>query len=131
MSMNISHHVAKYQRFFEDIAVGNKEAVEGHRRFYDEYLSVLDLTAEFYLETMQRVFREHHLGRGIATWRGERVNLGAISKTALLTVEGEDDDICSVGQTEAAQAMCPNIPKSKRKSFGDLDRGAVGCSNKS
>ncbi len=129
MSMNFSQHIAKYQKFFEDVAVGNEEAVEGHRRFYDEYLSVLDLTAEFYLETIERVFREHHLGRGIAIWRGETVNLGAISKTALLTVEGENDDICSVGQTEAAHAMCPNIPKSKRKSFVQPKVGHYGVFN--
>lgn len=126
ISMNLSHHSNSYQRYFENVFSGETAAVNRHREFYDEYLAVLDLTAEFYLETMDSVFREHHLSRGIAKWKGQPVNLGAIRDTALFTVEAEDDDICSLGQTEAAQALCPNIPTGKRRILIQPDVGHYG-----
>lgn len=126
MAMNLNQHIAKYQQFFQDVVSGDTHAMENHRKFYDEYLSVLDLTAEFYLETMEQVFREHHLARGIASYHGKPIKLAAIKKTALMTIEGEDDDICSLGQTEAAQAMCPNIPDSMRQSFMQPKVGHYG-----
>ena len=85
------------------------------KAFYDEYFAVLDLTAEFYLETVRRVFQEHALPHGKLTWRSERVDPRAIRRTALLTVEGERDDICSVGQTVAAHDLCSGLrPYRKR-----------------
>jgi poly(3-hydroxybutyrate) depolymerase len=126
MAMNMSHHSNRYQQYYEDVFAGEVASAERHREFYDEYLAVLDLTAEFYMETMDRVFREHHLGRGISTWQGEAVDLGAIRKTALFTVEAEDDDICSQGQTEAAQALCPNIPNARRRTLMQPDVGHYG-----
>ena len=129
MAMNLAQHSAKYQQFFKDALIGDTKAMDNHRTFYDEYLSVLDLTAEFYLETMERVFREHHLPRGIATYQGETIQLDAIKNTALMTVEAEDDDICSLGQTEAAQAMCPGIPAEMRRTLLQPDVGHYGVFN--
>ena len=79
------------------------------RVFYDEYLAVNDLPAEFYLETVEKVFQTYELPRGVLEYRGRKVNCGAIRRTALFTVEGERDDICSVGQTVAAQDLCTGI----------------------
>ena len=81
-------------------------SADAHRRFYDEYGAVMDLPAEFYLETVQRVFQEHDLPRGELTWHGRTVRPAAIRRTALLTVEGERDDICAIGQTMAALDLC-------------------------
>ncbi|MEQ8315223.1 MAG: polyhydroxyalkanoate depolymerase [Gammaproteobacteria bacterium] len=115
MAMNMGSHLNKFSDFYLHLIRGDEESVDRHREFYDEYFAVLDLTEEFYMETMDRVFREHHLANGLASYQGEPVNLGAISNTALFTVEGENDDICAVGQTEAAQGMCENIPSTMRK----------------
>src|SRR5207244_5827824 len=85
------------------------------KKFYDEYFAVLDLTAEFYLETVRLVFQEHALPRGLAAWRGRKVEPRAIRRTVLLTVEGEKDDICAVGQTAAAHDLCAGLrPYRKR-----------------
>ena len=126
MTMNLASHVGKFQNYFQHLLGGDMESVEKHREFYDEYLSVLDLTEEFYMETMDKVFREHHLARGIITWNGAKVDLGAINKTALFTVEGEDDDICAVGQTEAAQHLCHNLPDSMRRHHVQPEVGHFG-----
>jgi poly(3-hydroxybutyrate) depolymerase len=126
ISMNLSHHNSRYQSYYKNVFAGEVAAADRHTEFYDEYLAVLDLPAEFYMETMSRVFREHHLGEGICHWQGEAVDLGAISKTALFTIEAEDDDICSLGQTEAAQALCPNIPDAKRRTLIQPDVGHYG-----
>jgi polyhydroxyalkanoate depolymerase len=82
--------------------------------FYDEYFAVLDLTAEFYLETVQKIFQDFELALGTLEWQGRRVDPTAIRRTGLLTVEGERDDICAVGQTVAAHDLCPNIGPAKR-----------------
>ncbi|MBU4325877.1 MAG: polyhydroxyalkanoate depolymerase, partial [Gammaproteobacteria bacterium] len=79
------------------------------RVFYEEYLAVNDLPAEFYLETVEKVFQTYDLPRGVLTYQGRTVNPAAIRRTALMTVEGERDDICAVGQTVAAQDLCPNV----------------------
>lgn len=126
MAMNMSSHMEKYQTYIQNLVGGDMESVDRHREFYDEYLSVLDLTEEFYMETMDKVFREHHLPRGIITWNGDPVDLGAIRKTALFTVEGECDDICAVGQTEAAHQICRNLPVSKRRHHVQPDVGHFG-----
>jgi polyhydroxyalkanoate depolymerase len=84
------------------------------RAFYDEYGAVMDVPAEFYLETVNRIFQEHHLATGQFTWRGQHVDPGAIRHTALLTVEGAQDDICSPGQTLAAHDLCTGIPQERK-----------------
>lgn len=114
MSMNLPRHIRAHVELFENLAKGEVAKADTTRRFYDEYFAVLDLPAEFYLETVERVFQEYHLARGIFEWRGQRVDPRAIARTALLTVEGELDDICAPGQTVAAHDLCPSIKPHKR-----------------
>jgi poly(3-hydroxybutyrate) depolymerase len=109
MSMNAQRHIKAHAQLFEHLAAGRTAEAEAIRTFYDEYFAVLDLPAEFYLETVERVFQEAHLARGVLTMRNRRVNPRAIRRTALLTVEGERDDICSVGQTAAAHDLCGSL----------------------
>jgi len=115
MSMNMQRHVRAHRNQFANIVAGNTEAAAAHRRFYDEYFAVMDLPAEYFIQTVQRVFQEHDLPRGALTYRGKPVRPEAIRRTALLTVEGERDDICAIGQTMAALDLCPNIPLANRR----------------
>lgn len=115
MGMNLDRHVGAHLRMFEHLVTGDGESAEAHRRFYDEYLAVMDMPAEYFLETVERVFQEHHLPRGLFTHRGLPVDTAAICETALMTVEGERDDISGVGQTEAAHRLCPNVPVERRR----------------
>ncbi|SNR55769.1 polyhydroxyalkanoate depolymerase [Blastococcus mobilis] len=110
MSMNPKRHLSAHGRLYRDLVSGNTASAADTRAFYDEYGAVMDVPAEFYLETVGRIFQEHHLATGRFTWRGEPVDPGAITHTALLTVEGARDDICSPGQTEAAHRLCTGIP---------------------
>ena len=110
LSMNPARHIRAQWDLFGHILRGQEEEANANRRFYDDYLAVADLPAEFFLETVRNVFQEYRLARGTLTYRHEPVDPGAITETALLTVEGEMDDICSVGQTSAALALCPNVP---------------------
>lgn len=114
VSMNLDRHVDAYMRLYRALVQDDREHADRHRAFYDEYLAVMDLPAEFYLETIQRVFQEHELARGRFYHRGRRVRPEAIRDTALLTIEGENDDITSPGQTEAAHDLCPAIPEARR-----------------
>ena len=109
MSMNIDRHVKAHIEMYRLLAEGDREKAGVLKAFYDEYFAVLDLAAEFYIETVQRVFQEYHLARGVLEWHGRRVDPRAIRRTALLTVEGERDDICSVGQTVAAHDLCSGL----------------------
>ncbi len=122
MAMNADRHInaqlTQLRRLFTDDA----EGAAAHSRFYDEYFAVADLPAEFYLETVGRVFQDHLLAKGEMTWHGSRVDPAAIRRTSLLVVEGERDDICGVGQTMAALDLCSNIP-AVRKSY-HLQTGA-------
>jgi poly(3-hydroxybutyrate) depolymerase len=115
MSMNPKRHIDTHIDLFGNLAKGDSEKAETTKTFYDEYFAVLDLTAEFYLETVNLVFQKHALPKGELTWHGETVEPAAIKKTALLTVEGERDDICSVGQTLAAQDLCTSIRPYKKR----------------
>ncbi len=115
MLMNLNRHVEAHIDMFGDLAAGRDEAAEATRAFYDEYFAVLDLTAEFYLETVSRVFQEHLLPRGELIWRNRKVDLSAIRRTALFTIEGERDDICSVGQTVAAHDLCSGIFANRKR----------------
>ena len=109
MSMNIDRHVKAHLEMYRLLAEGDREKAGVLKAFYDEYFAVLDLDADFYLETVQRVFQEYHLARGLFEWHGRRVDPRAIRRTALLTVEGEKDDICAVGQTLAAHDLCGSL----------------------
>ncbi|MFT3813103.1 MAG: polyhydroxyalkanoate depolymerase [Acidovorax sp.] len=109
MNMNMERHLQQFEAMYQHLVHGEVEQAEGIGRFYDEYLAVNDLPAEFYLETVERVFQTFDLPRGELMVRGRRVNPAAIRRTALLTVEGERDDICAVGQTVAAQDLCTGI----------------------
>jgi poly(3-hydroxybutyrate) depolymerase len=109
MSMNIERHVKAHRELFENLANGEIEKAAITKAFYDEYFAVLDLTAEFYLETVRVIFQEHALPLGKLTWHGHVVDPSAIRRTMLLTVEGERDDICSVGQTVAAHDLCSRL----------------------
>ena len=111
LSMNPARHIRAQWDLFGHILRGQEHEADANRRFYDDYLAVADLPAEFYLETVRNVFQEFRLARGTLDYRGEMVDPGLITKTALLTIEGEKDDICSVGQTSAALALCPDAPQ--------------------
>ena len=115
MSMNIDRHVKAHRDLYENLAKGEQEKAAVTKTFYDEYFAVLDLTAEFYLQTVKLVFQDHALPLGELTFRGDSVEPRAIKRTALLTVEGERDDICAVGQTLAAHDLCSGLrPYRKR-----------------
>jgi polyhydroxyalkanoate depolymerase len=109
MSMNIDRHVKAHRELYENLADGEAEKAAIIKAFYDEYFAVLDLTAEFYLETVRLIFQEHALPRGRLEYRGRRVDPAAIRRTMLFTVEGERDDICAVGQTVAAHDLCSKL----------------------
>ena len=109
MSMNIERHVKAHKELYDNLASGETEKAAVTKAFYDEYFAVLDLTAEFYLETVRMIFQEYALPLGKLEWRGMRIDPNAIRKTMLLTVEGERDDICAVGQTVAAHDLCGKL----------------------
>ena len=110
MTMNLDRHVNAHWDLYNHLVEGDGDSVLQHRKFYEEYLAVMDLPAEFYLQTVKTVFQDHLLPDGKMMHRGERVDCSAIRKTALMTVEGEKDDICGLGQTEAAHDLCVNVP---------------------
>jgi poly(3-hydroxybutyrate) depolymerase len=110
MSLNTRRHVSSHVALCRALVAGDVETATKIRDFYDEYGAVMDVPADFYLETLQHVFMEHDLPRGAFSWRGRRVDLSAIRDTALLTVEGAEDDMCSPGQTQAAHLLCTGIP---------------------
>jgi poly(3-hydroxybutyrate) depolymerase len=126
MRMNPERHRAAFKRLYEDIVEGNSERAVATKAFYDEYFAVLDLTAEFYLETVGAIFQEHLLARGLFEWRGRRVDPAAITRTALLTVEGERDDISGVGQTAAAHDLCVSLPPFRRRQHLQASAGHFG-----
>ncbi len=115
IAMNAERHIKAYLDHYNDLVQGRDEEAATHRRFYDEYNAVMDLPAEFYLETVEKVFQTHELPLGRLQWRGQNVDPSAIRHTALFAVEGEMDDICSIGQTMAALDLCVGIrPTMKR-----------------
>jgi poly(3-hydroxybutyrate) depolymerase len=129
MAMNFDRHVNAHLDMFNQLVSGDGDSVEKHREFYDEYLAVMDLTAEYYMQTIETVFVRHLLPKGEMTHRGERVDLRAIRRSALMTVEGENDDISGVGQTQAAQDLCVNIPAEKKQHYLQLGVGHYGVFN--
>ena len=106
MSMNLDRHIEAHRNLFPHLVKGDGDSAQKHREFYDEYLAVMDLAAEFYLQTVDTVFIRHALPKGEMTHRGRRIDPSQIKRVALLTVEGEHDDISAVGQTEAAHVLC-------------------------
>ena len=114
MSMNLDRHIIAHKDFFMHLVKHDGDGGEKHRDFYDEYLAVMDLTAEFYLQTVETVFVRHALPKGEMMHRGVAVDPSAIRNVALLTIEGENDDISGIGQTQAAHDLCVNIPEEKR-----------------
>ncbi len=117
VAMNPDRHLTAHWDYYNHLLTGDGGSAEAHRRFYDEYNAVLDMPAEYYLETVKRVFQDFELPKGRMYVREELVRPQAIRDTALLTVEGELDDISGNGQTEAAHALCLNIPREKREHF--------------
>ena len=114
-SMNLERHKKAHRDLHDHLVKGEVEQADAIRKFYDEYLAVLDLSADFYLETVQYVFQDALLAKAELDFRGRRVDLAAIRRTALLTVEGERDDICSLGQTIVAHDLCTGLrPYMKR-----------------
>ncbi|HEX2137767.1 MAG TPA: polyhydroxyalkanoate depolymerase [Microvirga sp.] len=129
MSMNLDRHLEAHRELFRHLVEGDGDSASKHRAFYDEYLAVMDLTAEFYLQTVETVFVEHRLPRREMTYRGRRVDPSGIRRVALMTVEGERDDISGVGQTEAAHRLCPNIPANRRAHYVQPRVGHYGVFN--
>jgi poly(3-hydroxybutyrate) depolymerase len=114
MTMNLDRHIDAHRDLFWHLVQGDGDSADKHDEFYDEYLSVMDLTAEFYLQTVEKVFIEHAFARGVFSHRNTPVNPALITRTALMTVEGERDDISGVGQTEAAHDLCSALPPDMR-----------------
>ncbi len=115
LAMNPDRHLDAHKKFYNHLIRGDGESAEGHRKFYDEYNAVLDMPAEYYLDTVKVVFQEFQLPKGKWSVRGDLVRPEAIRRTALFTIEGEFDDISGNGQTEAAHTLCRNIPSEKRR----------------
>jgi len=129
MTMNLDRHMTAHKDLFRHLIDGDGDSVEKHKDFYDEYLAVMDLTAEFYLQTVETVFVRHALPRGVMTHRNRLVDPAAIKNTPLLTVEGERDDITGVGQCSAAHGLCSGLPASKKQQYIQTGVGHYGVFN--
>lgn len=129
MAMNIDKHISAHAEMYQHLVRGDGDSAEKHREFYDEYMAVMDLTAEFYLQTVDKVFCKHQLPKGEMMHRGQLVDLKAVRRVGLMTVEGEFDDISGLGQTEAAQDLCVNIPADKRVHYVQKKVGHYGVFN--
>ncbi|HET7316380.1 MAG TPA: polyhydroxyalkanoate depolymerase, partial [Sphingomicrobium sp.] len=129
MTMNLGSHLVSHWEMFKHLVVGDEESAEATRRFYDEYRSVADMTAEFYLQTVDVVFQRHLLPKGKLTHRGRKVDPKAITDTALLAIEGERDDISGIGQTKAALDLAAKLPQSKKRYFFAENVGHYGIFN--
>ena len=126
MNMNLDRHVHSIRQFYRDLVNGDIEKANATRSFYEEYFAVADLPAEFYLETVKLVFQEYALARGKLTWRGRKIDPRAIRRTALLTVEGEKDDICALGQTLAAHDFCSGLKQYMLTHYIEAGAGHYG-----
>jgi poly(3-hydroxybutyrate) depolymerase len=129
MSMNLDKHMTAHKDFYMNLVKNDGDSTEKHREFYDEYLAVMDLTAEFYLQTVETVFIDHSLPKGEMLHRGRPVDPSAIRNVALFTVEGENDDISGAGQTRAAHDLCTNLGSEKREHYMQPDVGHYGVFN--
>ena len=129
LAMNINRHVDAHVHQFQNLVRGDGDGAEQHRAFYDEYLAVMDLPAEFYLQTIDRVFQRRLLAEGAYRYRDTPVDTRAIDDIGLMTVEGEKDDITGLGQTEAAHDMVPQLPDERREHFVAEGVGHYGVFN--
>ena len=129
MSMNLDRHVDAHKNLFSNLVKGDGDLVDKHVEFYDEYLAVMDLTAEFYLQTVDLVFVKHALPKGEMKHRGKLVDPSKIERVALMTVEGENDDISGLGQTEATHGLCSSIPDARRVHYVQKGVGHYGVFN--
>lgn len=129
MSMNLGNHLMSHWEMFKHLVEGDGESADATKKFYDEYRSVCDMTAEFYLQTVREVFQEHSLPRGTFRHRGKLVDPGAITDIGLLAIEGEKDDISGVGQTKAALTIATNLPDTHKKYFLAPSVGHYGIFN--
>lgn len=129
MAMNFDRHVNAHLDMFKHLVQGDGDSAEKHRDFYDEYLAVMDLCAEYYLETVEKVFVRYQLPKGEMTHRGAAVDLAAIRRVGLMTVEGENDDISGVGQTYAAHDLCTGIPDHRKAHYLQRGVGHYGVFN--
>ena len=129
MSMNLGNHMMSHYEMFKHLTVGDDESAQATKDFYDEYRSVCDMTAEFYLQTVEEVFQTHAIPNGTFMHRGKRIDLGDITGTALLAIEGERDDISGLGQTRAALELTPNLDASKKRYYMAEGAGHYGIFN--
>ncbi|WP_370034332.1 polyhydroxyalkanoate depolymerase [Qipengyuania mesophila] len=129
MSMNLGNHMMSHYEMFKHLTVGDDESAQATKDFYDEYRSVCDMTAEFYLQTVQEVFQDHALPNGTFLHRGKRIDLGDITETALLAIEGERDDISGLGQTKAALELTPRLADDKKRYYMAEGAGHYGIFN--
>jgi poly(3-hydroxybutyrate) depolymerase len=129
MSMNLERHLEAHRNLFTHLIKGDGDSAQKHREFYDEYLAVMDLAAEFYLQTVDTVFIRHALPKGEMTHRNRVIDPSCIKRVALMTVEGENDDISGLGQTEAAHRLCPNIPADNKVHYMQPAVGHYGVFN--
>jgi poly(3-hydroxybutyrate) depolymerase len=127
--MNLERHIEAHKQLFLNLVRGDGDSAQKHKEFYDEYLAVMDLAAEFYLQTVDTVFVRHALPKGEMRHRGRRVDPAAIKRVALFTIEGEHDDISGVGQTEAAHRLCVNIPADRQAHWLQPGVGHYGVFN--
>ena len=126
INMNPDAHYKAHVQYLVDKIADNKAGIDKHATFYDEYLSLLDMDAVYYLETVEKIFQTYELPRGIMKYRGQRINLEAIHNCALLTLEGQNDDISAPGQTYAAHALCKNIPPERHGHYMQPGVGHYG-----
>ena len=129
IAMNSDRHMSAHYEYFEHLVAGDGDSADKHRTFYDEYLSVIDMTEEFYLDTIREVFQNHSIPRGEFMHHGRLVRPEAIRDVALLTVEGENDDISGIGQTQAAHDLCANIPEGMKEDYIQPGVGHYGVFN--
>jgi poly(3-hydroxybutyrate) depolymerase len=129
LAMNIDRHVDAHWEMFQHLVQGDGEPLAAKRAFYDEYRSVMDMSAEFYLQTIQSVFKEWRLPRGLLTHRDHRIDPAAITRTALQTIEGERDDISGLGQTRASHRLTPHLAEAKRDHLEQAGVGHYGLFN--
>jgi poly(3-hydroxybutyrate) depolymerase len=129
IGMNFDRHLEAHRSLFNNLVEGDGDSAKKHQEFYDEYLAVMDLTAEFYLQTVEKVFVRHDLPNGTFKHRDKPVDPSLIRRTALLTIEGENDDISGLGQTKATHDLCPNIPADKKVHYVQPKVGHYGVFN--
>ena len=129
MSLNMDKHEEATIKLYENLMMGDEDSAETHRRFYDEYRSVMDLPATYFLDSLENVFYKQSLPKGKFKWKGHKINLKAIEKTSILTIEGEKDDISPVGQTFAVHDLCPYLPSSRKGHHMQENVGHYGIFN--